>query len=222
MAPRLLVAWSAGNSGTVAFFEPLDGVNGSLAIKAISGPSGQLLHGIFDHSTFYYGSTNPMVGVTISVELNDSAILTTPILGSIRTIREFTDGSSSLAPEVQNATTLTLQNDTAQFHRRWLDNETTTLMSFAPVNSTGSLSIVDDRLKLEAGTYLFSASFNYPQLEQLSTTHVLNNQSLSLINENGEQTQSLSFLSYSNKLLAGAWRYLTVSLGQGTLRFNFR
>lgn len=66
-----------------------------------------------------------------------------------------------------------------------------------------------NRLRFSAGTYQFRATFNYPQLDQLSPTEVLNKASQGLAKENPDQTTSLSFLSYSNKLLAGSWRFLT-------------
>lgn len=65
------------------------------------------------------------------------------------------------------------------------------------------------RLRLGAGTYEFRATFNYPQLDQLSASEVLNNGSQGLVQESPELTTSLSFLSYTNKLLAGSWRFLT-------------
>jgi hypothetical protein len=64
-------------------------------------------------------------------------------------------------------------------------------------------------ISLQAGYYVFSASFNYPQLTQLLPAQVLNNGSRALIEQQSDQTTSLSFLSYSEKLLAGAWRFLT-------------
>jgi hypothetical protein len=54
-----------------------------------------------------------------------------------------------------------------------------------------------------------NASFNYPQLDQLTPSQVLNEQSADLISQNPDQTTSLSFLSYDSKLLAGTWRFLT-------------
>ena len=60
-----------------------------------------------------------------------------------------------------------------------------------------------------AGAYQFDASFNYPQLEQLGPSEVLNEASSDLIKQNPDQTTSLSFLSYKDKLLAGTWRFLT-------------
>ncbi|KAJ4359215.1 hypothetical protein N0V95_002381 [Ascochyta clinopodiicola] len=55
----------------------------------------------------------------------------------------------------------------------------------------------------------FNASFNYPHLEQLNQSEVLNPQSAGLIQQQPDQTTSLSFLSYEDKLLAGTWRFLT-------------
>ena len=205
------MAWPAGNSGTVAFFAPQNGVNGSLGIELVNGTADQPLSPIYESNSSNSTSGNPRVGVSALIIFNSSAVLTVPILGSIRTIRDFTEGPSILIPEIQNATTLEIEHgSTATFSRLWLDNETTTTMAFAPAErSTGGLSIEDGLLSIEAGTYRFSASFDYPQLEQLSAVEVLNEQSQGLITQNPDQAQSLTFLSYSEKLLAGAWRFLT-------------
>jgi hypothetical protein len=210
IGPRLLVAWPAGNSGTVAFFAPQNGVNGSLGIEVVNGTSDQPLSPVYDPDTSSSTSGNARVGVSALVSFNSSAVLTVPILGSIRTIRDFTEGPSILVPEIQNATTLQVENGTGIFSRLWLDNVTTTIMSFAPAEGGSSgLSIENGLLSIEAGTYKFSASFNYPQLEQLSAMEVLNEKSQGLITQNPDQAQSLAFLSYSEKLVAGAWRFLT-------------
>lgn len=209
IGPRLLVAWPAGNSGVVAFFAPQNGVNGSLGIELVNGTSDQPLSPVYNPNTSDSASGNPRVGINALLRLNSSAVLTVPILGSIRTIRDFTEGPSILIPEIQNATTLQLESGIGFYGRRWLDNVTTTLMSFTSTGDEDGLSIEDGQLRFEAGTYEFSASFDYPQLTQLSATEVLNEESQGLIAQNPDQTQSLSFLSYSEKLLAGAWRFLT-------------
>ena len=64
-------------------------------------------------------------------------------------------------------------------------------------------------VKIEAGSYNFSALFDYPQLTQLTSQEVLNSESADLIAQSPNQTTSLSFLSYTTKLTAGAWRFLT-------------
>lgn len=92
--------------------------------------------------------------------------------------------------------------------RLWLDNVTTTWISFTPLD--GSSLVINNRtLELESGTYNVTAAFDYPQLTQLNAGTVLNEQSQGLVGLDPGQTTSLSFLSYSQKLLAGTWRFLT-------------
>ena len=210
IGPRLLVAWPAGNSGVVAFFAPQNGVNGTLGIELVNGTSDQPLSPVYEPRNSTSDSGNPRVGISTLISFNFSAILTVPILGSIRTIRDFVEGPSLLVPEIQNATTLQLESDVAVYDRLWLSNETTTVMSFSSTEGEDSgLSIVDGSLHLGAGTYEFKASFDYPQLTQLSAMEVLNEESQGLTDQYPDQTKSLSFLSTSEKLLAGAWRFLT-------------
>jgi hypothetical protein len=93
-----------------------------------------------------------------------------------------------------------------------LDNVTTTTFTMVPYQNVGSNITINQRNKtisFGAGFYTFSASFNYPQLTQLPPNRVLNTASQNLISQQPDQTTSLSFLSYSEKLLAGAWRFLT-------------
>ena len=213
IGPRLLVAWPAGNSGVVAFFSPQNGVNGSLGIRLVNGygSSDQPLYGVYEPANGSSLSGNARVGVSMLVEFNSSAFLTVPILGSIRTMRDFTEGPSILVPEVQDAIVFSaLEAGGAVLSRLWYDNITTSQMSFVPVNGAESQITINNRtLELPAGTYSFTATFDYPQLDQLSAVEVLNEHSQGLIEQYPDQTTSLSFLSYSQKLLAGAWRFLT-------------
>lgn len=210
IGPRLLVAWPAGNSGVVAFFAPQNGMNGSLGISLVNDTSGQPLAPVYEAASSSSLTGNARVGISTLLHLNSSALLTVPILGSIRTIRDFTEGPSLLQPEIQDAILFSQTEDGgASLSRIWLDNQTTTWMSFTPAGDAADVSINNRTLELEAGTYNFSASFDYPQLTQLSATEVLNEESRDLITQQPDQAQSLSFLSYSEKLLAGAWRFLT-------------
>lgn len=210
IGPRLLVAWPAGNSGVVAFFAPQNGVNGSLALGLVNHTSDQPLQPIYEAANASSLTGRARLGISTLLRLNSSAVLTVPILGSIRTIRDFTEGPSLLRPEIQDAIVFTKTEDGgASLSRIWLDNQTTTWMSFRPFNGTADISINDRTLELGAGTYNFSASLDYPQLTQLSANEVLNDRSQDLITQQSDQAQSLSFLSYSEKLLAGAWRFLT-------------
>lgn len=206
IGPRLVVAWPAGNSGACAFFAPQNGVNGSLAIDLISSPTGMNLSSIYIPSS---ESQYPSVGVQGALRFNASALLTVSILGSVRTIRDFTEGPSLLRPIIQDAIVLAATYEGgASLSRLWLDNVTTTTLSFAP-HGNGSVRIDGDKIAFEAGDYMFSAYFNYPQLEQLTPREVFNPDSQGLATQMFDQATSLAFLSYTDKLLAGAWRFLT-------------
>ena len=209
IGPRLIVAWPAGNSGVCAFFAPQSGVNGSLSIELVNSTNGQALQPV---SMTANGSQYPSVGVSGIIRFNSSATLTVPLLGSIRTIRDFTEGPSILVPEIQNAIHFSSQlGGGAVLSRLWLDNITTTNLGFVPQKSSQGATVqVNNRtISFTPGDYVFYADFNYPQLTQLNASVVLNTASQGLITQQPDQTTSLSFLSYTDKLLAGAWRFLT-------------
>ncbi|EMD00635.1 hypothetical protein BAUCODRAFT_62475 [Baudoinia panamericana UAMH 10762] len=207
---RLLVAWPAGNSGVVSFFAPSNGINGTLGIELVNSTIGHPLSGVYIPPNSSPLTGNARVGVSTLVNFNSSAILTVPILGSIRTIRDFTEGPSILVPSVQNAINFaSTTGGGAVLSRLWFDNVTVTQMSFVPISSNSSVLIHNRTVELSAGIYNFTATFDYPQLTQLPANQVLNAQSQSLVQQYPDQTTSLSFLSYTEKLLAGSWRFLT-------------
>ncbi|KAF2657032.1 glycogen debranching enzyme [Lophiostoma macrostomum CBS 122681] len=206
IGPRLLIAWPSGNSGAAAIFVPEDGSTGTLAIKLDKSETGNEIEGIYVQDPLEYG-------VFGWVNFNSSARLTIPILGSIRTIRDYTEGGNVLEPTIQDGIVTTQgPNGSASYCRTWFDHTTTTCLMFAPTNGAAPIRINKGpkwTMTFGAGTYLFNAVFNYPQMKQLLPAEVLNSASRSLIQSNEDQTTSLSFLSYSDKLLAGTWRFLT-------------
>ena len=207
ISPRLIVAWPAGNSGVCALFAPQNGRNGSLGIELVNATAGQALLPVYIANN---GTGYPSVGVTGIVRLNSSATLTVPLLGSIRTIRDFTEGPSLLIPEIQDAIKFQATDEGgAVMSRLWLDNVTTTYFGFIPVNNRSAATVDNRTIKFSAGDYAFYADYNYPQLSQLNASAVLNPMSQGLIVQQSSQATSLSFLSYTDRLLAGAWRFLT-------------
>lgn len=213
IGPRLIVAWPAGNSGIAAFFLPQNGPNGTLAIELVNSTIGTPLSVYEQRSDNSNGSDYPSVGVQGVLSFNSSAVLAVPILGSVRTIRDFTEGPSLLRPIIQDAINFSQYNDTGVvLSRLWLDNETTSTLTMVPWQNANAFINLDSKggnVSFGAGFYHFEAFFNYPQLQQLTPEDVLNNDSQILIQQQPSQTTSLSFLSYSEKLLAGAWRFLT-------------
>jgi len=207
IGPRLLVAWPAGNSGVVTFFQPTNGVNGSLSLTLMNSTAGSPLGPVYKPAM---QGGNATVGISGEIGFNSSAMLTVAILGSIRTIRDFTEGPSLLQPQIQSAIKYSnSSNGGVTLSRLWLDNITTTTLTFVPMNSSQQISISNTTVTFDSGNYMFNASFDYPQLTPFTTQQVLNNQSQGLITQEPTQTSALTFLSYTTKLLAGGWRFLT-------------
>ena len=207
IGPRLVVAFPAGNSGVCAFFAPQNGVNGTLGLELMNFTSGGALQPVYKKTNGSY----PSVGVAGIINFNSSALLTIPIIGSVRTIRDFTEGPSLLQPEIQDAINFMPVDSGAVMTRLWLDNVTTMEFGFIPIDSSGATTVdIDNRtLSFSPGDYLFYTNFDYPQLIQLNASAVLNPGSQDLTSQQPSETMSLSFLSYSEKLLAGGWRFLT-------------
>lgn len=207
IGPRLVIAWPGGNSGVCAFFAPQNGKNGSLAIELVNSTLGSPLSSVTEDTS----SKIPTTGVEGVLSFNSSASLSLAILGSVRTIRDFVEGPSLLTPLIQDAIKIQRFNGSgAQISRLWLDNVTTTTLTLSPwQNADGQVHVDNKTVTFGAGFYRFAATFNYPQLEQLKPNDILRNESLSLVNTEPEQVDALSFFSYSDKLLAGGWRFLT-------------
>lgn len=85
-------------------------------------------------------------------------------------------------------------------------------------SNTPFVNAADRALKLGPGTYNFTAFLSYPQLTRLAPNEVLQPESTWLTSQYPDQTTSLSFLSTTDKFLAGAWRFLTY-FGRDTLIF---
>ncbi|PVH77229.1 hypothetical protein DL98DRAFT_638788 [Cadophora sp. DSE1049] len=203
IGPRIIVAWPGGNSGIIVYFEPEDGVNGTLGINLVNTTGTSPLSPIYDESE----GGNATVGISTQVEFNASAVLSVTILGSIRTIRDFVEGPSLLRDKIQSALSYSSTDNGVEISRLWLDNITTTTISLS--SGDQSIQLDNTTVTIPAGTYTFNASYNYPQLTGLSAEEVLSPASADLITQSPDQTTSLSFLSYTTKLTAGAWRFLT-------------
>lgn len=208
IGPRFIVAWPAGNSGICAFFQPQSGRNGSLAIELVNSTLGSPLAPVYSNAS---SSRYPFVGVEGVISFNGSAELSVAILGSVRNIRDFTEGPSLLSPLIQEGNRIEKFNKTGvRLSRQWLDNTTSTTLTISPWhNNDSTIRITNKTVRFGAGFYRFSAFLNYPQLKQLEPAQIFNNKSQSLVRREPEQVTALSFFSYSEKLLAGGWRFLT-------------
>lgn len=203
VGPRLIVAWPAGNSGACLFLQPKNGVNGSLGIQLVESEVESPLAPVYIERNGSY----PDVGVEGVMHVDSPAILSLAILGSVRAIREFTEGPSILYPKLQEGIRIeACGHDRVRISRLWLDNVTETTLTFVPTGSH-AVTINNGTATFDAGDYRFSAQINYPQLQRLGLQDVVKDKRL--LDEHPKATKALSFLSYSDKLLAGGWRFLT-------------
>ncbi len=191
----------------VGFFRHQKDDDAPLDIK-LKENNGDTLSAIFQDEP---NSDVPRHGVSGAFTLNEAATMFDPIMGSVRTMRDYIEGPKLLVPEIQNAIEfLETDGGGVLLSRMWLDKKTVSKFSFTPEKEgQGKVTIGDKVVNFEPGTYRFSASFNYPQLKQLKPQRVLKPTAQALIQQKPEDTLALSFLSYENKLLAGAWRFLT-------------
>lgn len=116
---RFLVALPAGNSGSVAYFLPY--TNGSTANATNSTGSGLTVTLGESGIKGAYGDGG-LHGVTGELVLSQSATLGTTLLGSIRTVRDYTEGNG-LTNQIFNWTVTQADNQTIWLSKPWL-NET--------------------------------------------------------------------------------------------------
>ncbi|KAI0410252.1 carbohydrate-binding module family 52 protein [Xylaria grammica] len=194
--PRFLVAWPSGNSGIVTYFLSGDGPDTTLAVSLENMPQ-------------VNRTISPLVGgVTGIISFNSSSVLNLAIIGSIRTIRDYVEGNS-LSPRIQDALQVQqLADGTIQLSRTWLDNVTESFLTFQPINDELT-TVRGGKAYFDKGAYLFNAWHTYPKLEQLSAPDTLNPEAQYLVTEHPDETASLSFFSYTSKIVAGGWRFLT-------------
>jgi hypothetical protein len=140
--PRLLVAWPAGNSGAAAYFEAEN--DGTLTLHLENSTSdGEVLETVNEPAADGAKNENPRVGVKGLIHFDTPALLTLPILGSVRSIRDYSEGGGILSPDVQNAVvTEKFGSDGGQFSRTWFDGVTTTWIDFTPTSGAEAVRII--------------------------------------------------------------------------------
>ena len=214
---RLLFAWPAGNSGAALFFTSEDSKDDAPVLKFKVGPHGRVLDSVKYEPDGSSRSGLPTVGVSGLLEVSSSAVLRSnlAILGSIRTIRDYTEGHGTLNQYVQNSIAIHELGGTEKgvsISRLWFDGKTTTRLTFAPASGAGKARITninsDTIAEFSPGLYSFQALLDYPQTPYMPPTRLLKPSYHHLIPVQPDAVRSLSFLCTSDKILAGAWRYL--------------
>ena len=213
---RLLFACPAGNSGAALFFTSPDSKDDTPILKFKADPQGRVMDAVEYEPDSPSGL--PIVGVAGRLVVSGSAVLrcNLAILGSIRTIRDYTEGHGTLNQYVQNNIVVedygALEKGVC-ISRLWFDGKTTMRVTFSPDDEAGKARITnmnsDILAEFSPGEYMFQAHFDYPQIPYMPPTQLLKPSYHYLIKEQPDAVRSLSFLCTCDKILAGAWRYLT-------------
>lgn len=217
---RLLFAWPAGNSGATAFFKVPEGSAVASRIKLRAGRNGRVLDSFQIDPDPASPSSYPSLGVSGSIEFTHTAGLDLAILGSLRTIRDYTEGNGILNPHVQDAIRIDKldgKHDGISITRVLFDGQTTIRLTLASIHDSESEKIIVNRARNESeswatfapGVYSFEAHVNYAQIHSILPNQLLKPSFDNLISSQPDAVKSLSFLCSSDKILAGAWRFLT-------------
>lgn len=198
-APRLVVAFPAGNSGVALFLDAAGGAewNGALGLHGVTKPAAD-------------GALN---GVEFDVSLSASARVETVLIGDIRTIRMFVDADE--APPDETRAAPAIDGSLAVWSRKRVDGGPGYTLSIEAksgnvrVNDSGVVAFeTDDGAPLDL--HVVALTGDKP-LTPIPVEGLLDSATGDIAS-----LRTLAFLSYREKLLAGSWRFLTY-FGRDTL-----
>lgn len=197
--PRLVVAFPAGNSGLALFLA---------ADNAVTWGDPENLRGL--RRPVEGGVLN---GVEFNVSLSSPARIKNVLIGDIRTIRLFVD--AQIAPPEETRAAAAINGPTVAWSRRRIDGRPGYQLSIEVTNGNlraagggdVALETVNDApIKLHIVALTGDKPLTPIPVDRLIRTSADDTASL----------QTLAFLSYGEKLLAGSWRFLTY-FGRDTL-----
>jgi len=196
---RLLIAWEAGNSGIVLYFKAPKALRDSASMSLLVPANDSL-------------AIKPLIsGLSGTIEFDEPAELGSVVIGSIRSLRDFIEGGRALNDDVQRALRFkSLPGGGVLITRQWLDRTTEAYVTLRPSEGNKERIMVHWRdVFIPRGKYDLQAWHNHPFIENLDLGKVLK----SSIEPTGDavpsKAASLLLLSYNDKVVAGAWRFLT-------------
>ena len=201
-APRVVIAFPAGNSGVGLWFEAPAPFSWSSPIKIEAA-----LHELPDRAV--------LRGITAEIIANGGALrLVQAFAGSVRVIRAYQDAGEAPPPEIVVASRVS--QDTVAWERRRLDGKPGYHFSIrvlsGAIKGGGAQPLVltpaaDGQLRLRV-----TATTGDPPLTPLGADELLT----AAAAPDARLRNMLAFLSYEEKLLAGSWRFNTY-FGRDTL-----
>lgn len=134
---RFLVAFPEGNTGVVAYFIPSNASSSSGNSSNSNSTSKPLKLSLDPKSLSTVSGANNQMGLSGTLNLTSDVSLGVVLIGSVRTLRDFTEGSG-LTHEIFNYTLGSYSNSSVQFVRHWINGTTVQYLTF---NATDNLNI---------------------------------------------------------------------------------
>ena len=212
---RLIFAWPEGNSAGAVFFQSTDTGTSQLRVALKKDSDDAILKSISHAAHASSPSKTPSVGVSGTLSFSASASLNLSILGSVRTVRDYTEGHGILNTKVQEGIRVSDIGDhqsAVNISRTWFDAVTTTNLTLRASSETAKVVVGDSgglEVTFSPGLYTFEAHYNFPQTSYLHPIRLLKPAYHDLLSQQPKVVKSLSFLCSARKVLAGAWRFFT-------------
>ncbi|GHJ88125.1 hypothetical protein NliqN6_4527 [Naganishia liquefaciens] len=173
---RLIVAFPEGNTGFATYFIPTNGT-GSAPLQVV--PDIESLSSItFPSDSTAEDATN-QTGITCDLSFTSDMSLGVTLIGSIRTVRDYTEGSG-LTNEIFNYTLGDYNATYLQLVRPWINGTTVQYLTFMAGDNTQFSVIPSQNVTLpptvafertdkgQNGSMSFKTTFNYTDLPKLA------------------------------------------------------
>ncbi|KAI9290089.1 hypothetical protein BC943DRAFT_364605 [Umbelopsis sp. AD052] len=194
--PRFIAAFPAGNSGAMVYFKATLGNSSALTISLVDG-SLKSVSNPYNHT-----------GISGQWQLSQNAELDLAVLGSVRALRDYVEGGGLLHSDM-NYTVQQPNTNSLTLYREFFNDSIAinfTMSTGSAIQHNGTQNI-----SFPAGTYDFTVTLNETSLQGIPPQTLINssNQTIVTNSSTADSVKSVSFLSYSEKMLAGGWRFLT-------------
>lgn len=198
---RFLAAFPAGNSGVVVYFNVTMPNKGFPTLPTVT---------LVDGSLKSLSYSNNFIGIAGKWNLSRDVFIKPPVMGSIRTIRDDEGGNPHAEMPVYP-----LQVTPTSVSYSYLFLADTISMQFL-ISTTNNIKF--DRSTqiaiLPGGIYDFQVTLNLPSLTPLPASRLVRTERQNLLTDQktSQTLNSLAFLIYNEKFLAGGWHFLTVRI----------
>lgn len=197
---RLIVAFPQGNTGFATYFIPTNGTS-SADLQVV--PDIETLSSVTFPSESSAGNATNQTGITCNLSFNSDMSLGVTLIGSIRTVRDYTEGAG-LTHEIFNYTLGDYNGTYLQLVRPWINGTTVQYLTFTADNNTQFAVTPSQNVTLpptvsfertdksQNGSMTFSTTFNYTDLPILAPGLDAQSLFLTSVPRNGNGSQALT------------------------------